>query len=555
MPLQARLVWSSRESIAAQLVALLKSEPRESVDLRFRALSLLDIFGSNEQIPFLRELAFDPLEHYRIRVNALRVATKYGLTLSGREFVQLSGDPAYGMSVISGLRMMFDIARLESLDDALKEELLQLSPRKRSSILSLSGHVPQPPELEAWLFEQWYQTDRHLLVAPDSDIPEGAMRNVNIALAHRERPEAWHLLCEWSEGLSDEQWEELLGRRSGPSREEVARLANASRALHRFAARRLLLPLAALRAHWGDEELLRRLDRVIQAAHVASIVPHSMVAPPRFFSQAVELLGEWEVARHRVLYRRLCDFNLAQAVRFHLYQQLRTRDPAVAARWALVASHYPENTELLQRILDRPLSHTPVPEDRPVLLAALRETEEREQSLALSGLLSLGESGPGWVDRLQSLSHAESPHVRVLALAGLVQQGQREWLEPLRRMAVDDSDQSGRRTALEWLAKLDAEVSGPLFANLLLKEVSEQDANPREKRSLLSHPALEALSRRGTAEDLSLLLEARLGGYFTQHVDKHFRHHLARQEGEPVADWPPRKTSDSWCEECLMYEE
>ncbi|WP_223634008.1 HEAT repeat domain-containing protein [Corallococcus sp. EGB] len=523
-------MWSSRESIAAQLVALLKEAPQESVDLRFRGLSLLDIFGGEEQLPFLRELIFAPLEPYRIRVNALRVAARFGLTLSGQQFVQLYEGPVREEALAPSLDELFDYARLESFDDVMKEALLRLSPRERSRLLCSPRRVPQPPALDAWFFEHWYQSDRHLLLEEC---------NVTVAFIQRGRPEAWRLLCEWSEGLSDARMEHLLVRLKGRNREEVARLANGSKSFHDFAARRLLLSLNALLAHWGEEELLRRLDRVVQAENVACTVPHQLVAHPTFFARAVELLGEWEVARRRVLYRRICDFDMAAGVRLHLYEQLREKDPAAAARWGLAAWRHPGNADLLRQILEGVIARAPVTEDRPVLLAALREPDEAVQLPALSALLSLGESGPGWMDRLHSLSHAESPRVRVLALAGLVQQGQREGLESLRRMAIAEPDKRVRSAALGWLGVLDSEDSRPLFVNALAQ--ADRDA-------------FNALSRRGEDEDLSLLLEVRLNGSFSQGVDNHFRHHLARREGRPVADGPPRDTSDGWCEACLMYE-
>lgn len=547
-------MWSSRESLAAQLVALLKDASRESIDLRGRILSLLGIFGSKEQLPLLRELIFDPLEPFRIRINALRVATRLGLTLSGHEFMLLRDELAQGEAFALGLALLFDVARLESFDDIMKEALLGLSPGERCVLLGAQFRVPQPPAMEAWLFEQWYQSDRHTRMELEVERSEMQECNVAVAFAQRGRPEAWRLLREWSEELSDARMERLLWPLYRRSREEVARLADASAAFHPFAARRLLLPLDALRAHWGDAELLRRLDRVVQAANVACIVPRRLVARPKSFARAVELLGEWEFARRRVLYRRLCDFTMALEVRFDLWEQLRKVDPSTAARWVLVAWRYPENEDLVRRILGWVSEHGAVPEDRPVLLALLREPDAALQRQALSALLSLGESGPGWVDRLQSLAHAESRGVRALALAGLVQNGQREALEPLRRMAVDEPEYQARSDALRWLGVLDVEGSRQVFVNVLSQGGSQLDghaSSAREER--LDSVAWDVLSRRGEDDDLSLLLELRLDGSFTQSVDNHFRHHLARKGGEPVTDWPPRNTSDGWCELCLMY--
>ncbi|MCE9666551.1 HEAT repeat domain-containing protein [Myxococcus stipitatus] len=557
MSLQSRLVWSSRESVAAQLVALLEESPRESIDLRFRCISLLGVFGSDAQVPLLKGFVFDPTEPYRIRLNALRVATNLGMTLTGEEFVRLMETPAGEGGWTPNLFGLFDYARLASFDEPIQGALHRLSPEDRSKLLRSPGWVPQPPELEAWLFELWCHSDRHLLVAPDANVPEGEELNVTVAVSRRERPEAWRLLVEWSEGLGERQLEELLSRLhrwAGP--EGVARLASASSAFHDFVARRLLLPLDALLAHWGEEELLRRLDRVVQAENVSSIVPHGLVRGPRFFDEVVELMVSWEVARQRVLYRRLCDFGIASEVRFDLYRRLRKDAPSAAACWMLVAWRYPDNRDLVLRILERVITRAPMPEDRPVLLLALRETDVAVQRAALSALLALGESGPGWVDRLQSLSHSESPEVRVLAFAGLARHGAREGLAALRRMAVDAPDWHVRSVAIEWLGALDAEDSRPLFVDVLTQVVAgTEGVDSGGTKNGWSDTAFGALSRRGRDEDLSLLLEMRLRGISTQAADNHFRHHLARQEGEPVGDWPPRNTGDSWCEGCLMYEQ
>ncbi|MBU8897793.1 hypothetical protein KRR26_19435 [Corallococcus sp. M34] len=543
--------------MAAQLVSLIKSSSPESTDSRVkvRYLSLLDVFGSAEQLPILRELIFDPLESYHVRVNALRVAKRFGLALPSHEFIQLGQQTTHQDASELSLSMLFDFAKLESFDDLMKEALLRLSPEERSRLLGFPFDVPQPLEMETWLFEHWHQFDRHLMEAPDAGDSEDVTINTRVALVHWGRPEAWQLLREWSKGLSDERLRALLKRLSWAGCEVVAQLARTSSAIHHEAAEGLLLPFNELLAHWGEEGLLHRLDRVVQAAHVPHIAPRGIVEPPMFFSRAVELLGEWEVARHRVLYRHLCDFGMALDVRLILYEQLRKHEPAAAARWALVALRYPQNMELLRRVLAHFMVQPPTAEDQPVLQAALRATDPLVQLPALAGLLTLGESGPGWVDRLQTLSNAEIHGLRLLAIAGLLRSGQRERRDAFWRLFIDESDMKIRNAALRCLAGLNAEDKRALWLNGFAKVPATPGGTPpRSKNGRAPKSAFEALSWSGDEKHLSRLLGLRLKGVIRQAFDDHFRHHLARQEGEPVAPWPPRKTSERWCETCLLYE-
>ncbi|RJS25688.1 hypothetical protein DRW03_04185 [Corallococcus sp. H22C18031201] len=551
------MVWSSRESMAAQLVSLLRNPSREPNDFRrrVRCISLLGVFGGDEQLSLLRELILNPQEPYHVRVNALRVASRFGLSLTSHEFVQLSEERIQGEEPDLSMRMLFDSARLESFDDVITAALLRQAPDMRGHLLWVPCRTPQPPELGAWLFERWHQVDHHLMAKQEAGSTTREMKSLRVACAQRNRPEAWQVLCEWVEGASEARVEDWLESLQGEDCEWVARLAASVPSLRPVAAKCLQLALHELLAHWGEQALLHRLDRIVRAAHVAHMVARRLVAPPRFLSRAMELLGAWDVARRRVLYRRLCDLDMALEVRLDLFEQLRENDPAAATKWALVAFRYPENGELLRRILASVMFRQPRPEDRPVLQMALRETDAEMQRLALSALLALGDNGPGWEDRLQSLSHAESPDLRVLALAGLVQSGQRAELEPLRRLTQAGHDWRVRDTALHWLGMLDAEDSHSLFLDCLAEVVLEIDgAVPRSKDGPIPAGASSALSRRGTNEDLSLLLNLRLGGYICDSLDNHFRYHLARKEGAPVSEWPPPDTSEGWCETCLMYE-
>ncbi|WPB73832.1 HEAT repeat domain-containing protein [Archangium violaceum] len=489
---------------------------------------MLGIFGGAELLPFLRPLLFDPQTGYHLRDATLRVGSKYGLRLSSPELVQLHELDDPGLP----LEYLLLCARLEDFGVAMEEALLRLSPGERVSILTATDLSPQPPELMEWLYARWYQSDRHLL--EEKEESWGRTRNIKVAFAHRERPEAWSLLTEWTREMTSKELEQSFHRKWRPVGDELARLASASPALHHRALEGLLLPRQDLLAHFGEDGLLRRLERVVRATSLAYTLPFGVMKRPPAFRQAVDLLCEWGGAR-RLLYRLLCDFKVALEVRRALLERLCDHDRAVAVRWALVAAKYPDNAELVHLVLQYASS----PAGRPLLLAALRGTDEVAQGLAISGLLVLGESGAGWCDRLISLSNASEPTVRLRALAGLVQQGRSEWLAPLRQMALEAPDQRLRAEALHWLAMWDGEASRHLFMKVLANAPSAAGTASSEVEE-----AVWALSRQGTDEDLSALLDAFVAGCGSEILGDQLEYHLALREGHPGSGIPPRESRD-----------
>ncbi|WP_186002064.1 HEAT repeat domain-containing protein [Corallococcus sp. Z5C101001] len=554
--------------------SLLDETPRESADSRCRIVWLLGIVGGAGLHPLLKSLLLDPREDPLVRDMALRAVLKHGMTLSARELLQLHEEAVEPDAPSFKLSYLLFFVRLEDFGADIEEALARMDPGDRARLLSrlrgcdrrrsLAGlsqrqrvveallesnqfrfpvpqhGVPQPPALMEWLFARWNSCDRQLLEAQG---PSGRLLNVNVALALRERPEAWTHLVEWSRELTAEQLEDVevwMVWRQSP--DALAGLTGTSPSLRRWAVETLLLPLSDLLAHLGEDGLLRRLERVVRMESVACTVPCGLVKHPRAFRYAREVLCEWGEARRRVLYRLLCDFDVASSVRMELLDALWVRDRAVAVRWALAAERYPDNSLLVERIL-RYASANPLPADRPLFLAVLRGPHEERWEFALKGLLALGESGAGWCDKLLTLTHDSSPRVRLQAFAGLVQQGRREWLDPLRRLAHEEPDPWTRAEALGWLGTLDAEESRPLFLAVLA------DARARgagEFPSLVFFPhvspeveeAIRALSRRGTEEDLSALLNASLSGCCSMGLDQQLEGHLTRYEGPPAKDVP-----------------
>ncbi|WP_049872435.1 HEAT repeat domain-containing protein [Myxococcus hansupus] len=238
-----------------------------------------------------------------------------------------------------------------------------------------------------------------------------------------------------------------------------------------------------------------------------------------------------------MLYPLLCDADVAPQVRSHLLEHLSDHDRPAAVRWACIAERYPGNEPLTGTVVQHAALNTPTPEDRPLFLCALRNPDARIRGLAIEGLLALGESGPAWVDRLLSLAHEPHPEVRIPAAAGLVQQGQREWLTPLQQLTVDAPTPFLRAEALRWLGLLDGNASRSLFLQVLASAPSHKGSSHHciccpclpTGFSPEVEAAIEALSRRGTDEDLSALLDAGVRLGCTLQLEELWAHHLARR--------------------------
>ncbi|MCP3143177.1 HEAT repeat domain-containing protein [Pyxidicoccus xibeiensis] len=524
------LVWSSRENIRAQVLSLLQAAPSADPWLRFRIVGLLGIFGGPEQLPLLRTLLFDTREDFSVRNRALWVGARHGLRLSGTELSQLlhrtSARTCPGHYHLGpcgpSLGTLLDPARLDDDGTEVEAALLQVSSEERARILADSDTAPLPARLVEGLFTRWHQSDRH-------EVSEAG--NLDVALAHRERPEAWKLLTEWTRELTAYDQQGLLY--GGLSREELARLVRDAPDAMQRAANALLLPLSDLRGYFGEEALLRLLLRIVRAESSAWTVPYGLVERQPAFARATVLLCEWPEARP-FLYRYLCDFTLATEVRHELLDSLFDHDRAVAIRWALVAARYADNTPLVRFVL-RLAAQRPEPGDRPLFLTGLRGTDDVSQCFALEGLLALGESGASWCDRLGSLIHANHPAVRLRAAAGLAQQGRSEWLPMLRHAALEAPEPWLRADALRWLGQVDAEASRPVLLRALTTE------GPWGNRQIApgADEAVWALSRLGSVEDLCALLDASLKGCCSALLDEALEFHLARQEGHPVKNVPP----------------
>ncbi|QSQ24422.1 hypothetical protein JY651_05545 [Pyxidicoccus parkwayensis] len=404
----------------------------------------------------------------------------------------------------------------------------------RESVLVSARHRPLSRRIVEWLFSRWFMHDRFQL-ATDEDW--GRRANFRVAVAHHERPEAWKLLEEWTRqaapaGMDLDVFREL-------PLDALARLLREAPEHHQSAARLLMLPLPELIAHFGQSQLLRRIERVARDESVAQKVSYSIKPGPRAICRALDLLVEWPEARP-ALRALLCDFSLAEGVRCELLDRLFVQDRAMVLRWALVAVRYPDNALLVRFVLEC-AAKQPEPGDRPLFLAALRGEDDEARATALEGLFALGESGAGWCDRLISLVHSSHERVRLCAAACLVREGMREWLPLLREKVLEVPESAMRLVAIHWLGRVDAEGSRPVLRQLL----AEAPTGARGYYHPGADEAAWALSRLGTTEDLSVLLAATLRGTCSPRTDRELEYHLARQEGRPTPEVPPPLSQQS----------
>ncbi|WP_147444137.1 MULTISPECIES: HEAT repeat domain-containing protein [Corallococcus] len=510
------LVWSSRENIRAQLLSLLETVPLESVALRDRVVRLLGVFGGPELTTLLLERFFDEREGFSTRERALHALVKQGAPLSGPDITRIIDvSPLMCPCCSPSTEEVLTLARTEDAWEAAEAALLKHSPQMRAHVLASTEHTRLSPRLVEWLYSRWFLHDRHPLAEGDDWDPRA---NLQVAVAHRERPEARMLLDAWGRDMAAE----VLGQ-----------LSRAEPRLQQSVDALLLLPLPDLLASFGQEALLRLIHRIVRAESVAQKVAHGIQPSPPGSFRALELLVEWREARP-LLRSLLCDFDIADGVRHSLLNHLLDHDRAMAVRWALAAMRYPDNAALVRFVLQG-AARQPAPGDRPLFLAALQGEDAETQVFALEGLFALGESGAGWRDRLTSLVHSSDERMRLRAAACLIREGQREWLPMLRQAALEPPERGLRAEAVRWLGQVDAEASRPVLEQVLAGAAT---SSPRNHASGADEAAW-ALSRLGTAEDRSALLDAALQGFCSPGIHRELEYHLARQEGRPAQDVLP----------------
>lgn len=483
----------------------------------------------------MRALLLDPKESDSVRGAAQSAGLRHGLELSGPELASLL-EASMARQDIGSYRLpwfpwtgdIFFLVRTEEACAVAERLLLRVQPRARAEMLdddALRDSGLFPP-LEDWLHAQWAREDQRRL----EEDGEGDL-NLRVAFRTRERPASQDFLLRRVREMTPEELAGSLFLWRLPC-EEFLRWVEPHRPAFRLAAEALRLPLPVLLSHFGRDALLRRVEHVVRARAVSCRVDYGLLPAPREFPFAVRLLGEWSEARPLLL-RLLCDLRLEEEVRRPMLEELFARERAVAIRWALAAMDWPENAALVRRLLHS-AARAPEPGDRALFLKALHDSEAVAQCLAIEGLLGLGESGAAWCEWLTSLLQANHPAVRLRAAAGLIRAGRREELPALRRTALQAPEPWLRAEALRWLGEVDAEASQPLFAAAL----SDKGSWDSHHISLGSDEAIWALSRRGTPEAPSLLLNAYLRGCFSYVLNEHLVFHLARQEGRPAEEVP-----------------
>ena len=520
------LIWTSREGLLTQLLAFLDALPPEAFEARVRALRLLALVGDPRQLPRVRAWLFNPGEHFSVRAWALHVAVELGLEPSAEELLGLLRESAL-VPVSEGSAVRLDVARClrlvrtEASLPALEAVLGAWSPWERTELLVRLRRegAPLPGPVVSWLYTRWCQAD-HALLARE---PGGPERNLQVATATWTRPESWALIERDAPGLAPGALEPV-------PEEALHQLLREHPEALREAAEALRLPWPALVECLGREGLTRRLEQVLRAQSVSLQVDYGLVPAPESAPRALDVVGQWPEARP-LLVRLLCDLGLALEVRQALLERLLRRERATALRWARAAGKWPDNQPLVRTVL-REAAAAPGPEDRALFLLALAGADEAAGCFALEGLLSLGESGPAWSERLEALLYAPHPLVRVRAAAGLAKQGREEGSELLRHTARTAAEPWLRAEALRWLGEVDAPGHRVWLEEGLRDDTWEKRLWPG------ADEAAWALFRWGAPEALGALLTAYLRGG-TADVEPYLEVHLARHEGRPEQSLPP----------------
>jgi hypothetical protein len=506
-----------------QALSLLHALPRHS-PVRYKLVWLLGIFGSPALCPLFKELLLNPREDPSVRSLALSQGLRHGLHLSGQELSGLldqaiaqESRPGVEQRFLPFLKSLLPLARTEDALSTARTALLEIPPLGRAELLGgLLDRTDSTgaPRLMDWLYTRWCQADRQLIWADEL----GRELNLEIALATRERPESAEYLAGCAPELTPKQLERCLAK--GLPRTTLAQwLASHPKPLSQ-AAECLLLPLPELLERFGRDGLLRRLHRVVLAESL----------PRGSYSSAWALLGEWPEARPLLL-QLLCDLRLDSGLRSSLLDVLLERERAVAVRWALAAMAWPENASLVGWVLSL-TSQAPQPADRPLFLAALHGSDVGAQDDAIRGLVSLGEAGAGWCDRLTSLLQSPSPKVRLRAAAALALQGVPEGVSLLEKGALDASNSMLRSFAVHWLGVVDVEAS-----RRVVEQWIAEGWLWREESPLPAEQAFWALSEIGTPKALTVMLWVLLRrDVLCNDVEEHLERHLMQQEQSAPED-------------------
>ncbi|QSQ17944.1 HEAT repeat domain-containing protein [Myxococcus landrumensis] len=567
-----KLKWSSRESLCAQLLSVLQSIPLEgphphestSADehhrkvalylrehpqepwrhpTRERCIDLLARFAGPAQRDALRELLLDDREGLVARSHALDAACALGIELSPRELAGLLDEALAARDWGNPLSLdaLLALARTEENCAIAEQALARATARQRVEVLARSRRSPLHARLRHLLHARWLAEDRETIrrEGPDTDL------EVDAALATWEQPGSWDVLAH----LAHEEVSEALldDLREGLPIEAFVRWARLRPEVYQQAAEALRLPLPELRAHFHVDDLRERLRHAATHQHLFTYVGDNVPVKRREnFPFAARLLAEWTEERPLLL-SLLRHPDVAEHPRRALLAALLLVDRPVAIQWAGESLGAAEPPALVRHLLQE-VAQAPRPEERPFYLDVLHGADDVAACFALEALLSLGGVGGDARERVEALARSTHPGLRVRAVAAQVREGRPEELPELARLTRESPEPWLRAEALRWLCEVDHEACRPCVEKALTDDAAWGDA------PLAAAEALHALAKRGTPEDLALLMNASVAVLETfssaaryssytffqmRHlVDESLAFHLARDEGRAHDELP-----------------
>ncbi|WP_342379314.1 HEAT repeat domain-containing protein [Myxococcus stipitatus] len=567
-----KLKWSSRESLCAQLLSVLQSIPLEgphphestSTSEHYRKLALyyrahqraprrqstrghcIDLLArcaGPEQRGALREFLLDDREAMTARSSVLDAAVSLGLELTPGEFAGLLDEAVAARSWGNNLSLgeLLSLARTEESCVIAEQALTRATAKQRVEVLLHSRGSPLHARLQHLLHARWLAEDQETIRRedPDRDL------EVSVALATWEQPGSWDVLVR----LAHEEVSVTLMDhvREGLPTEAFVRWARLRPKLYRQAAETLRLPLPELRAHFPVEDLRERLRHAATHQRLFTYVLDGVPAKrSENFPFAARLLAEWTEERPLLL-SLLRHPDVAEHPRRALLAALLLVDRPAAIQWARESPGTADLPTLVRQLLHE-VARAPRPEERPFFLEVLQGTDDVASCFALEALLALGGVGDTAQERVETLKRSTHPGLRVRAMAAQVRDGKREDLPELVRLAREAPEPWLRAEALRWLCEVDREAGQPCVEQALSDDSAWGDV------PLAAAEALHALAKRGTPEDLSLLLNASVAvletfssavryssyTFFQMHylVDGSLQHHLARDEGREHGELP-----------------
>lgn len=536
----SELAWTTREEVAAQLLAYLREtrapedgeSPRPIYPTRERVAELLayvSVPRPYAKLPELLALALDAAEELPVRRQAVLALLRMDTSVSAEDLQLLLADPVLVeeddpcFEVSDVLRL----ARTPEAEEVGRTHLLTLTPEQRARVLTVLLPDEEPPghPLGEWLYAHWLAHDRHRLEEEgDTD-----RANSRVLYGSVDRLESRRVL------------QEFWRRRSGKARVELLEILCREDRIWTFPdppapaefeelVQALALPTAVLVEHLGHRELVDHLQRGFAEAEQAHMALESLLRSSAPTEQKRLALDEQRRAQSNTDHHRetranchlralLTDAELASYVlreglfgdhRWWMMEALWKRNRGLAAV-TLVATLRAGDRDLA-RLFIRWTADAPQPGDEELLRTALHAEQSQEfRYYGIVGLDRLPGAAQGWVAVLPKLARDEHHDIRLRLRAWgvLARRGDAEAFAVLAAHAREAEDVRVRAESLSIAAEVAPVAAWPLLEEAIRCTGPEYDLAEGRFSPIVEDAAL-ALARQGTPEACTLLLRANL---------------------------------------------